>query len=87
MQNQFSKYYCNAVKAQMDSGKQVDEIEVDFRLTTLKPLHAQWHISLHDHFTSEKGSQIIKKGWEKSEITAIMNGSVTLPSSDPFPEV
>ena len=38
MQNQFSKCYCNAVKAQVDGGKQVDEIDVNFRLTTLKPL-------------------------------------------------
>lgn len=87
MQNQFSKFYCNAVKAQIDSGKQVDEIDIDFRLTTLKPLHAQWIISLYDHFTSERGSQIIKKGWERSGITEIINGSVALPSADPFTEL
>jgi hypothetical protein len=59
MQNQFSKYYCNAVKAQTDSGKQADEVDVDFRLTVLKPLHTQWLISLYDHFTCERGSQIV----------------------------
>ena len=64
MQNRFSKFYCNAVKAQIDSGKQIDEIDVDFRFTILKPLYAQWLISLYDHFTSERGSQIVKKGWE-----------------------
>ncbi len=87
MKNQFSKYYCNAVKTQIDSGKQVDEIDVDFRLTTLKPLHAQWLISLYDHLTSEKGVQIVKKGWERSGITGIINGTVTLPSADPFAEL
>ena len=30
MQNQFSKYYCNAVRAQIDSGKQVDEMMLIF---------------------------------------------------------
>ena len=42
MQNGFAEYYCKEVKKQLDSGKQLDEIEVDFRL---KPLHAQWLIA------------------------------------------
>ena len=87
MQNQFSKYYCNAVKTQIDSEKQVDETDVDFHLTTLKPLHAQWLISLYDHVTSERSAQIVKKGWEKSGISEIMNGTVTLPPEDPFAEL
>ena len=33
--NQFWKYYCNAEKTQINSGKQVDEIDVDFCLTTI----------------------------------------------------
>ena len=86
MCNQFSKYYSNAVKVQIDSGKPVEEIDVDFRLTTLKPLHAQWLISLYNYLTSERGTQIINKGWKRSGITGIIDGSTILPPEDPFAE-
>ena len=86
MQNQFSKYYSNAVKMQIDSGKPLDEIEVDFRLTTLKPLHAQWLIALYNYCTSEKGTHVIAKGWKKSGITGVIDKSTVLPAVDPFIE-
>ena len=86
MRNQFSKYYSNAVKVQIDSGKPVEEIDVDFRLITLKPLRAQWLISLYNHLTSERGTQIINKGWKRSGITGIIDGSTILPPEDPFAE-
>ena len=47
----------------------------------------QWFISLYDHVTSERGAQIVKKGWEKSGISEIINGTVTLPPEDPFAEL
>ena len=86
MRNQFSKYYINAVKVQINSGKPVEEIDVDFRLSTLKPFHAQWLISLYNHLTSERGTQIINKGWKRSGITGIIDGSTILPPEDPFAE-
>ena len=39
---EFVTYYLSAVKQQLDSGKQLEDIEVDFRLSMLKPLHAKW---------------------------------------------
>ena len=86
MHNQFFKYYNNAVKVHIDSGKPVEEIDMDFRLTTLKPLHAQWLISLYNHLTSERGSQIINNGRKRSGITGIIDGSTNLPPEDPFAE-
>ena len=86
MRNQFSKYYSNAVKVHIDSGKPVEEIDVDFRLTTLKPLHAHLLISLYNHLTSERGSHIINKVWKRSGITGIIDGSTILPPEDPFAE-
>ena len=56
------------VKRQLDEGKSLDEIEVDFRLTVLRPLHAQWLIAIVNHFTSEKGKPIFK-GWKRLGIS------------------
>ena len=46
MRKEFVTYYLNAVKQQLDSGKQLEDIEVDFRLSVLKPLHAKWLVEL-----------------------------------------
>lgn len=87
MLNQYSKYYCNAVKTQIHSGKQVDEIDVDFCLTTLKPLHAQWLISLYNRFSSERGAQIVKKRWKRLGIIKVLYATITPPPIDPFTEL
>ena len=60
-------------------GNQVDEIDVDFRLPTLKSLHAQWLISLYNHFSTERGAQIVNKGWKISG----KSGTVTPPPVNP----
>ena len=62
---QFITYYSDAVKQEIDNGKEIEDIEVDFRLTTIKPLHAQWLMKMYNFLTSEKGNEIITKGWKK----------------------
>ena len=64
VRNQFTEYYSSAVKEQLDSGKQLDDIDVDFRLSTVKPLHSEWLISMYNYFTTRKGAEIIVKGWK-----------------------
>ena len=88
VRHQFTKYYSNSVKLQLhvDSGKQLDDIDVDFRLTTIKPLHAQWLVDMYNHFTTSKGIEIIVKGWKKSGIARLFDGSTVLPPEDPFLE-
>ena len=66
MRKQFIVYYSSSVKQQLDSGKQLENIDVDFRLTVIKPLHAQWLVDMFNFFTSQKGAEIIIKGWKKA---------------------
>ena len=40
MRNEFVEYYSESVKEQFDSGKALEEVETDLRLSVLKPLHA-----------------------------------------------
>ena len=51
---QSSTYYSDAVKKQLDDGKPLEEVEVDFRLTVIKPLHAQWLLDMYKFFTTAR---------------------------------
>ena len=42
MKKEFITYYSDAVKQQLESGTKLEDVEIDFRLSVLKPLHAQW---------------------------------------------
>ena len=84
----FNEWYANQIIQQLDEGKQLYEIEVKLRLTTLKPLHAQWLTDLFNLMTSAEGKKIILKGWESAGITeAIEKGLNNLPDLDPFHDI
>ena len=80
MKKEFVTYYSSAIKQQLDSGKQLEDIEVDFRLSVLKPLHAKWLVELFNFFTTTRGKEVIARGWKK--IAGLLDGSTTLPPED-----
>ena len=59
------------VQQQLDPS---EEIDVDLRLSNIKPLHAQWLVNTYTYFTSEDQESIIK-GWKKA---------VVVGPADPF---
>ena len=67
MKKAFITYYSNEVQAQLKSGKELESVEVDLRLTAIKPLHAQWLVNLYNFFTTTEGRSIVVKGWKKAE--------------------
>ena len=75
MKKQFVVYYCNAVKQQLASGTELEDVEVDFRLSVIKPLHAQWLVNMYNLFTSGRGKETIAKGWKKAGITGLLDGT------------
>ena len=80
----FAEYYAAAVKEQLGSGKQLEEIEVHFRSSTVKPLHRRWLIALYKYLTASKGRDIILKGLKKAAIAGLFDGTRVLPREDPF---
>ena len=84
MRKQFMTYYASAVREQLQAGKNLEDIEVDFRISHLKPLHAQWLVNAYNYFTGEKGKEVIAKGWERAEISGLLDGTTELPPEDPF---
>ena len=88
MKGMFAEWYRKQVEEALSHGKKVEDIEIKFYLTVIKPLHAKWLMEFYNHITSEKGSEIIINGWKRSGIyDAAKNGSSSLPSIDPFNEI
>ena len=88
MKGVLAEWYHKQVEQALSHGKKVEDIEIKFYLTVIKPLHAKWLMEFYNHITSEKGSKIIINGWKRSGIyDAVKNGSSSLPSIDPFNEI
>ena len=84
----FSEWYAQQIENQLSLGKKVEEIKIEFRLTTLKPLHAKWLVEYYNEITSENGSSVIINGWKAAGIyDAIKAGSSGLQSIDPFEDI
>ena len=48
LKNKFSTWYRNQILKQLDEGVNIDAVDVKLRLTTLKPLHAQWVVDFYN---------------------------------------
>ena len=59
--------------------KRLTTLKVDFRLTTIKPLH-----DLYNFITTDRGVSIINEGWKKAGIAGLLDGTTQLPPADPF---
>ena len=78
------RVYSKAVKQQLKSGTRLDDVEVDFRLSVLKPLHAQWLVKMYNFFTTERGKGVISKGWKKARLSGLLDGTTGMSPEDPL---
>ena len=39
---------------------------------------------MYNYFTTERGKQVVLKGWKKAGIMDLFNGELILPSEDPY---
>ena len=49
----FSEWYTQQVDNALQAGVKVENINIEFKLTTIKPLHAKWIVDYYNHITSE----------------------------------
>ena len=71
----------------MESANSADKIEVDLRLSVLKPVQATWLVNLYNHLTGSMGKRHIAKGWRKAGISELAQGKTTLSPEDPFENI
>ena len=63
----------------------LEDIEIDYHLSALKPLHATWLISSYDYISSLEGKAVIASEWKKLGVfNAFELGLSKLPVLDPF---
>ena len=63
MKKKFTLWYADQVQRAMDGNrfKSMEEIDIDLKLSVLKPLHARWLIELFDYMTSPAGKAVSLK--------------------------
>ena len=69
MKRKFTEWYSCCISAQLHVGRDIEDVEVQLKLSILKPLKAKQSINLFNYFKSEKEREIISKGWKAAFIT------------------
>ena len=64
--SRFNTWYADLVAAGLAKGQSPEEVKVDLRLATLKPLHASWLLHAVDHMAKQR--EQLQLGWRKAGI-------------------
>ena len=51
----FSAWYSSQIMKQLDDGKELHDINIDLKLSKLKPLHAEWLVELYNQMSTAEG--------------------------------
>ena len=88
MKRKFAEYFAQQFDHQLTLGKEVEEVEIKFNLTEMKPIHVKWITNLYNHMSTEDGSKVIINGFKRSGIfIAITDGISVLHEIDPFQDI
>ena len=81
---EFITYYSAQVQQQIEGGTNLEDINVDLRLSVIKPLQAQWLVNMYNFFTQPNGKKVILKGWKKAGIAGLLDNTTLLSPEDPL---
>ena len=59
---------------QIESGRRLEDVEVDLWLLVIKPIQTAWFVEMYNYLTSVEGRPHPHKVWEKAEIEGIVSG-------------
>ena len=82
LKDQFQKWYTGEIQKQTDNGKGVYEVDVDTRLSRMKPIHAHWVISLYDKLRNSE--KVIQNWFRAAAITEALDPQEDFGDEDPF---
>ena len=68
MKKRFTEWYSRCIIQELDSGKDDDNIEVQLKMSVLKPLQANCINDLYNYLTAPEGKEIIANGWKAAYI-------------------
>ena len=78
LKGKFQEWYAREIAKQVDKGIDVYSIDVNTKLSVMKPIHARWLVGLYDHLQNKP--EVIRKGFE-------MAGIVAAVTDDPFEDL
>ena len=88
LEAKFTERFAKKIDEGLQEGKELEDIEVKFKLTTLKPLYTSWLWDSYDYLTSSKGEVIIKNQRKRAGIIeAVEKGFSELPPLGPFQSI
>ena len=64
-EKKFSEWFSRQISIGLENGQELEDIEIDYRLSVLKPLHTTRLISFYDYISTPEGKAVIASGWEK----------------------
>ena len=70
LKSHFKTWYSDEITKQMNEGKRVYELDVDTRLSRMKPIHAHCIIGLYDKLRSLEA--LIQRGFQAFTITEVV---------------
>ena len=84
----FSTWFSRQISLGTKNGVELDNIEVGYLLSVLKPLHAKLLVELYNHMSTDEGNEIVANGWKKAGIFDPIKFALSgLPSLDPFADM
>ena len=87
MKEKFSTWYAEEISLALENGEKLKNINISFKITVLKSLHANWLVEFYNHITSGEKREIITRGFKRTGLThALELGGSDLPELDPFAE-
>ena len=58
----FSEWFSRQISTGLGNGQELEDIEIGYRLSVLKPLYATWLISFYDYSSSPEGKAVRASG-------------------------
>ena len=84
----FSEWFSRQISIGLENGQELEDVEINYRLSVLKPLHATCLISFYDYISSSGGKAVIASGWRKLGIfDPVELGLSKLLVFDPFNDI
>ena len=88
LKSKFTEWYSSQVRAYLDNGVSIDDIEVGLQTCKIKPIHAGWIVEFSNHMTTSKGKEIINSRWKAAGISdTVKLGSSKVPPINPFLDI
>lgn len=64
----FNGWYLQQISDELESGEQVEKIDVKLSLQILKPLYAAWVVDLYNYISSTERKELILNGRKAADI-------------------